>query len=313
MHRGINQAIGGYFELEMPSAKISLHPDAYSFQSARAAFLALIRAGKPKRVWMPRYICDAMLDPLAKEESECVFYKINENFDIADNVDLQPDDWLLYVNYFGVCEANIDRILNRFDKNQIVLDYSQSFYASPRECLATVYSPRKFFGIPDGGLLVTSLPIKIPWKVDTDSIFRVAHLFKRIAESPESGYADYQLAEKSLCEFEPLQMSQLTQYLLSRIDHERARLRRNENFKFLNESLKNLNTLKIAPESINGPLCYPFISDAKNTREKLISEKVFIPTYWSDVKKEYLMKMSSLTWSINALPFPATSGTRQKN
>ena len=288
MRNGMGNAIGGYFELELPAAKPFRHPEALSFQSARAAFLALIRAGKPKRVWMPRFICDAMLDPLEKEDSECVFYTINEQFDITGGIDLHAGDWLLYVNYFGICEANIDSILNRFNKNQIILDYSHAFYASPRECLATIYSPRKFFGIPDGGLLVTSLPIKIPSKIDTSSISRMTHLLKRLADSPEAGYADYQLAENSLCEFEPLQMSHLTQHLLSSIDYERARIKRNENFKFLHKSLKNSNKLKISSEKINGPLCYPFITDTKNIREKLISEHVFLPTYWPDVKKRVL-------------------------
>ena len=44
-----HDAIGGYFELELPPPRGERYPDALRYQSARAAFLALLLAGRPGR------------------------------------------------------------------------------------------------------------------------------------------------------------------------------------------------------------------------------------------------------------------------
>ena len=108
---------------------------------------------------MPSYLCDSMLAPVEKAGVECIFYSLDAHFDIIDDITLGESDWLLYVNYFGICGPNIDRLRDRHASGQLILDHSQAFYAAPTECLATIYSPRKFFGVPDGGLLVTALPV----------------------------------------------------------------------------------------------------------------------------------------------------------
>jgi len=296
--------IGGYFELEL-SAEISvIYPQALRFQSARAAFLALLRVGRPARVWMPKYICDVMIEPLRMEGIECVFYSIDFNFSIINNIDIGSNDWLLYVNYFGICSKNVDNVLEKFNKNQVILDNSQAFYSSPRDCLANIYSPRKFFGIPDGGLLITDLPVDIPLKIDEQSEHRTLHLIKRLANSPESGYADYQLAEKSLCNLEPLQMSQLTRKLLASLDYEKIKVHRNKNYQFLHEALGELNQCPIKLANIEGPLCYPFFTKNKNIKSNLISARIFTPTYWTDVKNRVFINdiEFSLVNSCIALP-----------
>ena len=240
-----NKAIGGYSELELPIFKSALYPQALGFQSARAAFFALLCLGKPDRVWIPHYICDSMLAPLKEAGIEFSFYSINEQFDIVDELDMRDSDWLLYVNYFGICGGNVDRILAKFNPHQVVLDHSQAFYAPPRECLATIYSPRKFFGIPDGGLLVTKCPVSVPSKIDDGSLSRSSHLLKRLTSSPEFGYADYLKAEQSLCDFEPRQMSYLTRSILESVNFEEARIRRNNNFSLCHEALGHINQLPI--------------------------------------------------------------------
>ena len=296
--------VGGYFELELPKAKLFLYPQSLKFQSARASFLALLRAGKPKRVWMPHYICDSMLAPLRYTGVEVTFYSINTQFDIVDKFELPANDWLFYVNYFGVCSQNIDRIMSRFYKNQVVLDYSQSFYAAPRECLANIYSPRKFFGVPDGGLLITNLLIAIPSEIESGSVVRSTHLLKRLAVSAESGYADYQQAELSLVEFEPHQMSSLTRRILNSVDFEAVRTRRNNNFHFLHKRLGKINKLLIDPLSINGPLCYPFFIAKAGIRQRLIRERIFVATYWPDVLDRVDDSSCEASLVKNIIPLP---------
>jgi hypothetical protein len=297
-------AIGGYFELELPAKGEIPYPEAIRFQSARASFLALLRAGKPKRVWMPRYICDSMVKPLRTAGVAIGYYSIDERFEIVDDLNLAVDEWLFYVNYFGICAANVDRILSRFNAAQVVLDHAQAFYAPPRACLATIFSPRKFFGVPDGGLLVTKLAVATPAETDGKSVERSTHLLRRLLGDPELGYAEYQHAEQTLDAMEPLQMSALTSRLLGAADFEAVRVRRNANFRLLHASLGQKNRLTIDLDSINGPLCYPYLGSADSLRETLIRQRVFVAKYWTDVLSAVDQDSCEARLTHGLIPFP---------
>ena len=276
-------AIGGYFELELPRTHSYMHRDAQKYQSARAAYLSVLRVSRPKRVWMPYYICDAMLAPVRAWGAEACFYSLDKHLGIADNITLDTTDILLYVNYFGVCFEQVKKVLARFNPSQVVLDFSQAFFAEPQNCLATIYSPRKFFGIPDGGLLFSQLSIDLPKTVDMGSGKRMHHLFARLGGAAELGYADYQLAEESLNEFEPKRMSQLTERIFGVIDFESVRIQRNKNFRALHENLGQNNVLKVNLEEVDGPMCYPYFLNNHSLRSALLAERIFIPTYWPDI------------------------------
>lgn len=283
MADGSTGAIGGYFELELPARRPLPYPQSLRFQSARAAFVALLRAGKPERVWMPHYICDAMVAPLADVGVEIAWYDVDRDFEVDDSVRLGIDDWLLYVNYFGVCDRNVADVLRRFSSDRVVLDYSQAFFSPPvDEALATLYSVRKFFGVPDGGLLATRLPVSPPELRDTGSIERSAHLMLRLGESPEAGYAAYREAEESLAAYEPTRMSKLTEEILSTIDLDSVKRKRRENFLFLHEKLGERNRLSLDPTGFSAPMCYPFLTDSDDLRARLIEHEIFLATYWTD-------------------------------
>lgn len=300
----MKHAIGGYFELELPPSRPFLYPAALEFQSARAAFLALLSAAKPARIFMPYYLCDAMLAPLEQAGVESVFYSLDANFNILDDIRLQASDWLLYVNYFGVCSPNIGQLRAKYPANQIVLDHSQAFYAAPGDCLATIYSPRKFFGVPDGGLLATTLAVSGPQSSDQESLVRAASGLTRLARTAEAGYAAYQEAERSLENCAPLKMSQLSRRILHSVDVEAARVQRNANFAYLHQQLASRNALLLDPGSIDGPLCYPFLTSDTALRAHLIHERIFVPTYWPEVKLRVSETSHEFNWLQNLLPLP---------
>lgn len=277
-----NDAIGGYFGLELPASKDYLYPHAKRFQSARASFYALLLEGRPSKVWMPIYICDSMLAPLIKAHVEIEFYSLNADFTIKEKIKLEKNEWLFYVNYFGICTKNQLKILTKYQPDQIVFDHSQAFFQPPLNCLATIYSPRKFFGIPDGGLLVSKLNINQPEEVDNGSVERAAHLLKRLSSTPESGYPDYQASEKSLMDFVPKTMSTLTDRILSSIDFEDIRAKRNANFNFLHNLLSENNMISIDANVIDGPLAYPFLTSIETLKTVLIKNRIFVPTYWPE-------------------------------
>jgi hypothetical protein len=298
-----SEAIGGYFELELPAYQ-EPYLDALTFQSARAAFYALVKAGKPDRVWVPRYLCGSMLAPLIASGIETVFYSIDSTFSIVGQLDLQEKDWLMYVNYFGVCSANVTQLLSNYNPDQVVIDNSQAFFDPPRNCLATIYSPRKFFGLPDGGLLFSLISVPQPAATDTGSLDRTRHLLIRLSESPEAGYDEYQRAEESLGDIEPLRMSRLTQRLLSAQNYEDARQKRRNNFAALHERLGSLNELSLNISEVDGPLCYPFLSDRVGARDMLIENRIFVPRYWPDVLSRVDRDSREFRLVNDCLPLP---------
>jgi len=277
------KAIGGYFELELPLQQKRLYPDAIRFQSARAAFYSLLKEGRPNRVWMPTYICDSMLDPLKATGTEIVFYDIDPGLGVSNHVQIEDDDWLLFVNYFGVCTTQEDRLLKRFSSSQLIFDHSQAFFSPPRDCLATLYSPRKFFGVPDGGLLLTSLHVIEPEEIDTGSVARCTHLLKRLDSTPEEGYQDFKNTEETFSDMQSRRMSLLTYSLLRSIDYDACKKQRNTNFHFLHDQLKHLNDLNFDLSRIDGPMCYPLLVDDVTIRVRLQDNRVFVPTYWPEV------------------------------
>lgn len=282
-----SEAVGGYFELELPDGNGQYYPEALKYQSARSAFYALLMHYKPKKVWMPYYICDSMLAPLDAAGILVSFYSMNADFSIKDAVELGDKDLLLYVNYFGLCSKIEDELLEKFDPEKLILDHSQAFFEQPKNCLATIYSPRKFFGVPDGGLLITSLDIKDPEHIDQDSIHRAKHLLLRLAGEPEDGYEAYQQAEESLKSLEPKRMSLLTERMLSSIDYEAVKVARENNFRALHAILAEKNYIDLEFNNVVGPMVYPYMpaSSAKSLKSDLIKQRWFIATYWPECER----------------------------
>lgn len=297
-------AIGGYFSLEQPQPKEHYHPELLHFQSARAAFYALLQAGSPRKVWMPYYICDSMLSPLCEIGVPVSFYSLNSDFSIKDEIELLDGEWIFYVNYFGICGAEQNRLLSKYPKGQLLFDHSQAFFQKPLDCLATIYSPRKFFGVPDGGILSTQLKIRNDFVQDESSYDRTTHLLKRACFTPEKGYADYQMAESSLHSCQPKGMSTFTDNLLKTIDYAAVKNQRNSNFRYLHEALASVNKIQIDSMYVDGPMVYPFLTDNVSLKSELIQRRIFIPTYWPEVgqRGDSGVFERKLLGNLNALP-----------
>ncbi len=149
--------------------------------------------------------------------------------------------------------------------------------------LATLYSPRKFFGLPDGGLLITSLPLPPPELHDSASLNRVSHLLLQHNFDIREGYSAFQQAELTLENTPVSGMSQLSERLLLSIDYFSIKQKRERNFKLLHERLKGINSFPLNLDSPQGPLCYPLYFPARSLHSVLIKNGVFVPTYWKEV------------------------------
>lgn len=297
-------SIGGYFELERPASHTPLPSQALRYQSARAALRALLEAGRPSALWLPGYVCDAVVQAARDAGTPLHFYSLSPDLGVPQDVAPGPGEWLLYVNYFGLCDAHSRALLARVDSSQIVLDHAQAYFSPPADCLATIYSPRKFFGLPDGGLLHTQLPMAAAHEQDDSSVDRVHHLIKRVAFDAEHGYADFQAAETQLSDTRPRRMSQLTQRLLEDADPDRSRTIRRRNFHVLHDALGMNNAMPLDIDHAEAPLCYPFLTRRSRLRAQLVAERIFVARYWPDVLARVATDSLEADLVEHCLPLP---------
>ena len=275
-------AIGGYLELELCKGA-HFHKDALRLNTARNCFEYVLRARHYTKVYLPYYTCDALLEPLQKIGVQYEFYHINESLEPVSLPSLQQNEAFLYTNYFGLKYDCAKRLAEVY-KNQFIIDNAQAFYALPIEGIDTFYSARKFFGVPDGAYLYTDCRLAADYSIDRDfSYARMSHLLKRIDLCAEEGYSDFRAHEAELCNQNIQWMSKLTEQIMKGIDYESVSRKRRENYQKLDAFLAKSNQFKLSLPNDAVPMVYPYMTDNKSLKQKLIDNKIFVPTYWSNV------------------------------
>lgn len=275
-------AIGGYFELELAKNNQLYYPTFYAVNSCRNALLLLVKTKNYKKVYIPYYTCNVLANVLLNNKIDVEFYQIDQNLEIVDLLKNNKNEAILYTNYFGIKDYYIKKISTKY--NHLIIDNAQAFFSTPTNDLDTIYSPRKFFGVPDGGILYTKTMLDLEKYPQDFSYDRCSHLLKRIEISPEDGYDDFLKNDATLDKLPIMKMSKLTQSLLSQIGYEKVKAIRKNNFNFFHEKLNGLNELKIDISNNPVPLVYPLLlKDGAVLKKKLIKNRIFVATYWSDV------------------------------
>lgn len=305
--------IGGYFGLDIDDFKSNILRFDYCYQSARASLYSLLKNIDIDTIWLPKFMCYCVIKPIESLDIKIKFYSINEKFEIDTYIKLNKNDYLIYINYFGLFDEYEVDLLNLYDRDKIILDHSQALFSNHKNNLATFFSPRKFVGIPDGGFLNTDIEIKQKINQDYDSYKRSSFLLKRLAFDASSGYEDFKRADESLECFYPKKMSNLTEILFSSIDLKKVKIKRIENFNYIHNELKSINTFPFKGES-NGPLCYPLLlKNSSLIRDKLIKENIYIPKYWQDVIDNTCSNDIEYYFSENILALPCDQRYSKKD
>ncbi len=295
--------IGGYFELESASTG-ELYTDAIHLNSDRNGIRYIVRAYQISTIYAPAFTCPVVWDALRDEGCEIRFYNVGEDF-LPVQI-LEHDAWVLYTNYFGVCDKQVEKMRHCYPN--LIVDQAQAFYAPPTELC--VYSPRKFFGLPDGGLLYTQkkLPGCLPEGV---SFQRMSHLLRRLDEGASAGYSDFCKNDATL-DHEPItQMSKLTRRLLQSVQYQLAAERRQKNFAYLHQFLKSSNEILLEPSGFNAPMIYPYLnrSFGSDWKKKLIAQRIFVATYWRSQQDPGWGEL--LTQNMLALPIDQRYTTKE--
>lgn len=295
------KSIGGYFELELSQGS-EYHSAAIALNTGRNCLEYILRVRGYRRVYLPYYSCEVLLEPFNKLGVDYTFYHINERLELDEEIQLQDGEALLCINYFGLKQDYVETLVAKYGR-RLIVDNTQAFYARPVEGIDTFYSCRKFFGVADGAYLYCDKPLDEELEQD-QSWERMTHLLKRIDVSTEAAYEDFCRQEEQL-KVNPIKsMSSLTRRIMASIDYQRVAQRRRDNYGLLDEALKNKNRISLPLAETAVPMVYPYLSDDVTLRSRLISIKIYVAQYWPNIKEWVHQDSIEYFLSSNLLSLP---------
>ena len=291
-----NQLIGGMFGL----AELSRLEDQFPpFLVKRELFLCNARSGinilvdllKPRSIWMPSFLCDVLLK--AVHNINVKFYEVDSHLQVSrewlDTV--QGDELVVLIDYFGF---QFDPALATRIKecgSWILEDASQALHSSHVGNYSdfVLFSPRKFLGVPDGGILrynanmdFSGIQLKDPpsewWlrSLNSTILRREFDLYG----GERSWFSLFQENEKN-SPIGPYSMSSLSKTLLEHsFDYSCVIEKRIENYKVLNNYLSQFALFPNLPADVV-PLGYPIhLENRDYVRKILFDNNIYPPVHW---------------------------------
>ncbi len=293
------KTIGGFIGLEMQIGDQPYHRYAIAMSTGRACLSLILQELKPKKIYLPAYTCDALLEPLLERKICWEYYGLDEQFDPIFEGKLNMGEYILYINYFGLKRVTVKRFSAKYGQ-RLIVDNTQAFFEKSVKGWA-FNSARKFFGVPDGAYLYGSRTVaKVPVR---NTRVRCGHLLDRLLEK-KNAYEDFLKYEQEL-DSRIESMSIISQQMLGGVDYTKVSLRRSRNFNYLDKQFRGINLFDVPALGGQVPLCYPLLLAHKINRDKLSRQGIFIPTYW---KRRVDLRTHGFKWVENLaerlLPLP---------
>lgn len=251
------------------------YPNLLAFNTVKAALPLISRNLWVRTLFVPYYLCPNVIKELEKSFDKVEFYYLKDN--LLPKINNPKGKAVYLVDYFGIMDKVVTEYVNSNQETTFLIDNAHSFYNKPimRENVFNLYSCKKFFGVPDGGYLISERKIDQVYKKTTSSQIS-NYLIKSLEEGTNSCYHE----KKAVDEYINNNYSGISIFgeeLLSCIDYERIKEIRKRNFSIYQQRFAEINHIKCEKESI--PYIYP-LDVGKNIREKLIKEKIYVPTLW---------------------------------
>ena len=292
--------IGGYIEFENYDGNI-FHERAIPLNIGRNCLRYLIKSRNIKKIALPYFLCDSVINLCKKEKLKIVFYHVNQDL-LPCIKNLEKDTWLYIVNYYAqIPTSNLIGYAKEFN-NRIIVDNAQAYFEMPIEGIDTIYTCRKLLGVSDGAFLYTNKILNEKFPQD-ESFNRMNFLLGRYERTASEFYKEY-VENNKMFSNEPIKfMSKLTENLLRGINYKDVINIRSLNFEYLAKSFENINKLRI--NNSTGMFAYPlWIKNGYKIRKKLLSKKIYIPTLWPNVINELPNNCLEFDLAMNILPIP---------
>jgi len=291
--------IGGLFGLQLDPASHMAAPAWLGERtvltaSGRSALRTLALFLQPRRVWLPSYLCAAMLLAFDSAESHVCFYPIDRALHVQSEDWLgavSPGDLVVFVSYFGFATWHEHAVAARRRGAWVVEDACQAMLNEHFDDQAqyVVVSPRKFVGVPDGGALIAQGDAPLPttalappprrWWLQAFAACAGRGEFDRHGGT-RAWFESFQAAEAHTPS-SPAAMSEFSQFMLNgQIDLAAIAAARRSNYEALARLLPDLSLFPALPPHVV-PLGFPVrLADRDGIRGKLFQHEIYAPTHW---------------------------------
>lgn len=293
----MHKEIGGYLELERFTGPM-LHEGALALSSGRACLSYLIEQRGIRKIALPDFNCGVVAEACRAYGVRTRTYRVGLDFR-PEEIGTEEDEWLYLVNFYGqLTEKELRSFSARFPK--LIVDNAHAYFTPPVPGADTLYTCRKFLGVPDGGFLYTDAPAReLPADESRERMDFVLGRFER----PAGEFFAAASRNNDLLAIEPKRMSALTENLLRAVDYDRVRDIRTRNFRILHEALGSRNLLRL--RETEGAYAYPLMRpEGQALRRKLIERKIYVPQLWPNVPEEQPAGSAACRLAEQILPLP---------
>ena len=321
--------IGGMFGLELASAGPSVAADGRPeflegrhrlLATARSAFALLHRSLQPRRVWLPSYLCGVILPAFSEPIAAIRFYAIDERLRLADDTwlaEVQPGDLVVFIDYFGFKHWDEWGQAARARGAWVVEDACQALLIDRYSAHAhyVVFSPRKFVGVPDGGILLAQGDAALPadplspppadwWVAALTASIRRAEFDRTAGSEDRSWYQLFQKVEPA-GPVAPTAMSELSAFILKHwCNWSEIARRRRANYGRLAEAMREFALFPELPSGVV-PLGFPARFANRNVvQSALFAQQIYPSTHWRlrDIVPASFTRSHSLAEQILTIP-----------
>ncbi len=235
---------------------------------ARNSLRYIIRTYNIRELHLPYYICNTLFPALQRENCKIDFYHIDDNF--FPEKEFKKDDFILYPNYFGICDNNVKILSQKYP--YIIIDNAHSFYAEPKG-FACFNSARKFLPVFYGSYL---------W------IKKSGERLEEEEEKTEFSDKETEIIKREN-EFLNYEIKILDKYTQEKINSFDLQKIRKERFIDYHKNFEETNNLIIDTNNCYSPFCYPYLAKTENEADNLASDltnqgkKIY--RYWQPLPK----------------------------
>ncbi len=290
--------IGGSFGLHIEpddgaSAPPFMPDGCLCLINARSCIRRVIESLRPGNVWCPSYLCHTIIDAIPPGHS-AQFYGVDSGLTInsADWLDsVQRGDLVIFIDYFGF-DSDPFFLKRAKERDAYVLEGASQALLSAhdgRDADYVVYSPRKFVGVPDGGIVTFRYDMQAldagndafpdKWWVESLRASMMRREFD-LYDGQENWFDMKQRAESSMPTGN-YAMSQLSQALLRHhFNYSAIARQRRHNYQTLADLLPRYALFPWLPEGVV-PLGFPIrLKERDRIRHALFSHGIYPPVHW---------------------------------
>ena len=267
------------------------------FSGRTAIETVLKELPRAKKVALPSYCCDSMIEPFRRAGIIVEFYSVRYEKGLKVDIQMSEDtDIFLWCNYFGY-HTPIPNMSDFKKRGGVIIEdithslFSSSPYDTQSDYL--VASIRKWEPIICGGYcaavngVLSHLPVLMPPQAFVDNKYSAMSMKNDYLTDLDErnkkkfltlfGDSNYWLSEN----YSELAIDPWSKEYLTHIDIEEQKRIRRSNAHILHEGLKNKVEFLFAEKDMDCPLFVPVVIPNRNEVRKILTDyRIYCPIHW---------------------------------